>query len=431
MSLRRRSHRLRVDATRTAFSMIELMMVIAIMVMLLSLIAFLPGQARQDANVRSAAEELAATLREARSMALKRKCTFAVVFNVQNGRGTSGRILNNFDGGHWYRILGPWQRYDTDTVPPWPQLFRDGYLYMQDFLRAMDVCWAGEKHELPAHRVRFLALSDQDNGGFVQPWVNNGDNRCNYQPTYPRPWCGYWDSATGRIFPWGGYDHTLVSPFRHTCTTGFWYEGNEGAITGSLNPVNLTAGNQQLYVQGQPRPVIDARLEDYWFLFYPDGTAAEGQTMNAREQSYNRGFQAGPGGQDLADRYEDIGNEWDLGSPMTSYQSYTGYWYVTLAPDAIADTDQFPSPEAAVESLMPAYRVGLNRLGAVIVTKVMRTMPAGAVLDQQITNWQDYNQISRYYLFNTRTNGSTPYGMPVTDFLTPQMLSQRQWWLQP
>jgi len=409
-----------------------MMLVVALAAMLMGIVVSLPNSVRTDAQVESAAQELAGTLRQARALAIRNRAIYAVVFNIQNTPGSSGRVLINGDGGHWYRILGPWPRNGDDTLPPWTQFFRDGGLYMQDFLTAMNLCWVGQKHILLPHHVRFLALSDQDNGGFVQPWVTStGDNRYQYQPTYPRPWCGYWDPSGRRLYPWGGYDHALISPFRGRSTTGFWYEGTEGAVVGSLNPHDRMAGTYQLYRQGEPRAVVDARLEDYWILFYPDGRVAEGPVMNAREQSYCRGFQAGPGGQDLADRYEDIGNEWDLGSPMTSFQPYTGYWFITLAPDQATDTDQYPTAQAALESMMPAYRVGVSALGEVCVVKVKRDPPPGAVLDPVMSNFQDHTQVANNYLWNTRTQGTTNVGTPVTDFLVPSMLAKRQWWLSP
>jgi hypothetical protein len=414
-----------------AFSLIELLMVVVIVALTCSLISFMPQTARKDADVQAAAQELAATLREARNLAMRTHAMHAVVFNIQNAPGSSGRVLNNRGGGHWYRILGPWPRGGDDTILAWPKFYRDGYLLMQDFLTAMDVCWAGEKHVLPARKVRFLALSDQDNGGLVQPWSTATDGRQRYQPSYPRPWCGYWDPATQRLYPWGGYDHALVSAARGRCTGGFWYEGNEGEITGSANPNDRLVGSYQLYKAGEPRAVVDARLEDYWFIFYPDGTVAEGPVMNAREQSFCRGFQAGPGGQSLGDRYEGIGNEWDDGSPMTSYQAYTGSWYVTLAPDAVSDDDRFATAAAAVDSELPAYRVGINRIGVVEVVKVRRTPPAGVEFDSAITDWQDTRQTGALYRWGTRTQGNDPWGRPVVDFLLPSMLARRQWWLAP
>jgi hypothetical protein len=415
-----------------SFTLIELVVVLAIAGMMMGLFAIMPQAAHREATVEAAAQELAGTLRQARALAIRSRAVHAVVFNIRNTVGSSGLVLRNGDGGHWYRILGPWPRNGDDTMPPWTQLFRDGYLLMQDFLNAMNLCWIGEAHVLKAHEVRFIALSDQDNGGFVEPSITwTGDGRQFYQPTYPRPWFGDYDPSSGRLHAWGGYDHSLVNPRRGHSTTGFWYEGGEGAITGSCNPSNRSAGSYQLYQQGEGRALVDARFEDYWILFYPDGSVAEGPIMNAREQSYCRGFQAGPGGQALADRYEDIGNEWDVGSPMTSYQSYTGYWMITLGPDSRSDSDHFANAKSALESLMPAYRVGVSALGEVTVFKVKRELPPGAQLDTVMNNWQNQTLVQSDYLWNTRTSGSVRSGMPVMDALTPDMLNRHQWWLTP
>ena len=103
-------------ASRASFTLVELIVVVAIMALAFSMIAFLPKGAKRDADVQAAAEELASTLRLARSLAMDRHAVYAVSFNIQNAPGTSGKVLNNWSGGHWYRILGPNENAQTDNT---------------------------------------------------------------------------------------------------------------------------------------------------------------------------------------------------------------------------------------------------------------------------------------------------------------------------
>jgi hypothetical protein len=109
----------------------------------------------------------------------------------------------------------------------------------------------------------------------------------------------------------------------------------------------------------------------------------------------------------------------------------TGAYVFTLAPDADQDTDQFPTAQAAFNSIMPAFRVTVNSLGVVTVLPVQPFIPAGKVLDTTITNWGDPGQTRVNYQGNRLTNANgTPMGNPAMDFLTPDMLANRQWWTQ-
>ncbi len=421
---------------RRGFTLLELLVVVAIVAFLAGMIAFLPAGSRREIDVRAAADELAATLRQARSLAMRQRAVHAVVFNICNGAGTSGKVLNNFDGGHWYRILGPAEDdkiWDANAPGlPWAGYFRDGQTTMEAWLAAISSSWVSERHVLPAKRVRFLALSDQDNGGFVSPTITwEGNSRNRFPPTYPRPWFGWYDAASGRLRPWGGYDHDVQTPWRGRCTGGFWYEGADGAITGSLNPGTRMAGATTLWSAGEARPVVNADWADYWILFRPDGTVAEGPAMLSRRYSWTRGFQAGAGGQNLGDRYEQVGNEGDNGSPMTSFVSSTGSWGITLAPDAQSDDDRFPNAQQALASLLPACRVTISRYGVVAVAPIRRGLPADAVIDRTITDWQDPAQTGTSYRWLVRTTGDTRVGTPVTTAVSEELLTARQWWLTP
>ena len=39
--------------------------------------------------------------------AMVEQAPFAIAINIQNAPGSSGRVINNRSGGHWYRMVGP------------------------------------------------------------------------------------------------------------------------------------------------------------------------------------------------------------------------------------------------------------------------------------------------------------------------------------
>jgi len=309
---------------RTGFSLVELLVAMSIVVIAIG-ITF--GSTRLDTReqaVRAAAEELAAVCRKARARAMAEHQAVGLSFNIQNAPGSSGRVLNNRSGGHWYRLLGAGSTVGSEHrifgTPPllvrWYST-RDGAKIQElgkydnpirYFLESVERSWIGPPTMLPAHRVRFLALADQDNGDFVQP----GDT---YAPTYPRPWFGWWDQSSKRLYPWGGYDpaipltdqtgttdSVLYQPRtlggRTISPSGFYYEGYDGAIPDSRHPSDRlvvddtnndgkiqydtanpgtnddtsAARRYALWRAGEPRPLVEARFTDCLVLFLPDGT---------------------------------------------------------------------------------------------------------------------------------------------------------------
>ena len=422
---------------RAAFTMVELMVVIGIVAMFLGFISFMPREANRSSAVRSAAMELAATIRQARALAMDRRAIYGLSFNIECAPGSSGRILNNFSGQHWYQILGPSiMNFDMNTnglpMCPYPEAWwYNGVVNnVTAWINEVNKGWSGERHYLPAHQVRFLALADQDVGGMVSSGAWQGQLNT-FANTYPRPWYGYWDPAAKRLYPWGGYDTNLVDSNGRK-SSAFYYEGNDGTILNCENSASrsTTFGTPvPLYAAGTPRPIINGNWEDVLLLFNPDGTVIE-SLFYARWQCLNNanggGGGAGPFG-DLGDR---SATEQYVYSP--SYYpmtNLTGAYVFTLAPDADQDTDQFSTAQAAWNSIMPAFRVSVNSLGLVAVEQVEPSAPAGTVFDTTITNWNDDTQTTVYYKNNRLTNSDgTPRGNPVMDFLTPDMLANRQWW---
>jgi type II secretory pathway pseudopilin PulG len=439
-----------------AFTLVELLIVITLMLMAMGMIALLPSGAKRDSAVSGAAQELAATLRLAHGMAIDKKATYAVAFNITNGPGTSGKVLNNWGGGHWYQILGP-DDNDFAGGKSWP-MFPTPSWYdptpLSDYLGNVKSCFVGDRHVLPARKVRFLALGDQDNGGNI---LSYWPYSMTYVPTYPRAWCGYWDGASKRLYPWGGYDTTTPVNGNGRQASGFFYEGLDGPITGCVNPVNRVAndpGAAQIFAQGKPRPLINGEWADYVLEFFPDGTAGEAMPFYARQTigswgppfnlsdmagNIGTGFPYTPsygqqGQVTIPGTGSATGVNYFRPTSITSFQPYTGVWAITLAPDIDQDTDRFGDAQSAFQSIMPAYRVTMTAFAQVKVVKVSTTYQGtgGGQFDTTMDGlWQDWpNGVNKFYQGNMATNPDmTLRGYPVMDFLSPDMLAQRHFWL--
>lgn len=418
--------------TRAGFTLIELLVVMGILAISFGLIAFLPREDRRDAAVQAAAQELAATIRFARALAIDKRCCIGLAFNVENGLGTSGRQLNNWGGQHWYRIIGPsftgYMPTDdgkkTYGYPGYPTP-SDGAGFFAPFLRKVDGAWIGDRHPLRAKAVRFVAVSDQDNGTCPNLAPS-------YAATYPRPWFGWWDAASRRLYPWGGYDSAIPG-------SGFHFQGSDGALAGCLNPADRSTTDPspaRVFTQGRVRPLINGQWLDYVLRFNPDGTVEEPTPMPARYMSSNgmTGNKA-----NIADLLQGAIGE---SRPLTSWVRYSGFWSITLGPDIQRDDDSFTSAQDVLRALMPLYRVQVSPLGAVRVVKVQNSPPRGTgiTMDAQITDWQSASQTQTCYQGQVPTDPdgnrrgtSVPPGLPrvvpASDFVLTQMLSSRQWWM--
>jgi prepilin-type N-terminal cleavage/methylation domain-containing protein len=415
-----------------AFTVIELLVVVAIIAITLSMVSFVPELEKRDGAVRAAAEELAATMRSARSMAMQQAAVYAIAFNIRNGKGTTGRVLNNWDGGHWYRIVGAnevpasgyGQAWGLSAQYPRGTDYWSGKAF-STYIDEVQTSWAGDRHTLPPKRVRFLALTDQDNGSRIEYMDSNGSNWRAYANSYPRPWFGFWSSADKRLYPWGGYDTALLDAWGRHCSA-FRYEGNDGAITGSTSPADVlsTTGTVvNIQTAGEARPIINANWLDYVIAFYPDGTVDEGIQFEGRLLIA-----------DLA-AYR-LGQTQPFDSPMTSYVRHTGMFAVTLCPDADQDTDQFQTAGDALRSIWPLYRITVNRYGFVQTFKVGKSLPAGTTFDTPI-NFQNINTVkSRYRNLAASDAKGSPIYRPVTDFVTPELMTSTSstrpttsWWI--
>jgi prepilin-type N-terminal cleavage/methylation domain-containing protein len=509
------------------FTLIEMLVVLIVISLLFGLAFSMPSSDQREAHVRGAAEELAAVMRETRARAIRKKTPYGVVFNIANAPGSSGRILNNRGGGHWYRVIGP---HDTllgengaaineASYHPLPfiNMSRSSLNGLncwwnpppiEHYLSLVSRSWVDEPHLLAKGKVRFLALTDQDNGDNASP-AQGGY----YTATYPRPWFGWWDQATGLLHPWGGYDPALkgasqkfwgYDPRYHNqvfvngriaSISGFYYEGWDGQVTGCVNPIDrkvlqddvtnpagevgvydaadiAAAKRYTVYSAGESRPLINADWLDYVIVFRPDGTVTDdwfrlrqgyGQLNKRNGVNGDPYVPAFPtydyNDAGLADRcnLNAYARNWDdyttsylnisnAQREATSFVDRTGYYWITLAPDAPNDSQVFSSAEQAVRSLTPMYRVGVSPEGQVKVIRVHNTYKGPLTFDAAITgiDWQDKNKIwgrtgatwslatpiiqPNYVNHELRNADGSPRGLPITDTVLPEMLRDRKWW---
>jgi prepilin-type N-terminal cleavage/methylation domain-containing protein len=310
--------------SRRGFSMIEVLTVLFIISIVAALAFSVPRGEKAEAQVRGAADELAAVMRQTRAQAIATRSVYAIAFNIANAPGSSGRVLNNRNGGHWYRVLGPRPGHQSmNQQLAFAPIFDRSISFagggvtfgypngngpdnpVRPFLESVEQSWASKVHQLTPGQVRFLALTDEDRGHYRAP----GDA---FPPTYPRPWFGTWDDAAKRLYPWGGYDpdlpmvggggfgsywgHAMDCPRskngRTISHTGFYYEGYDGIITGCVNPsdrmvfddtngdglvsfqgnaVDDLTAKYRLWAAGDSRPLINAAWGDFLLVFDPSG----------------------------------------------------------------------------------------------------------------------------------------------------------------
>jgi prepilin-type N-terminal cleavage/methylation domain-containing protein len=424
---------------RQGFTLIELLVVITIIGIAMAMIALLPRGAKADAEVSSAAEELASTLRLARSLAMDHRAMYGVTFNISNAPGTSGAVLNNWKSGHWYRILAPTDGKLSNTESngfstfPLPQ-----YGVPLGWVLQAIKGGVGDRHVLPQRKVRFLALSDQDNGG--SPQWNGGGFISVFPATYPRPWFGYYDQNAHILYPWGGYNPNFTG-LNGQNTSAFCYQGHDGPIVGSTSPttrVSTDGTNYQYFTAGTNRAVVNGDWEDYMLYFLPNGDVMEGVPQLIRMNSPNNNLDLGDlttGSTKMAWHPQMVtgaDNDTFPNTMMTSYVNQTGFYSITLGPDALQDTTSFPSTMAAYQSIMPAYRVMINRVGVVKTVKVRGFLSPTAVFDNTIqgAGWQNQGLTQTYYQYGVAT---TPTGItratPVSEQLSPDLLALDNWWL--
>jgi prepilin-type N-terminal cleavage/methylation domain-containing protein len=514
------------------FTLIELILAIGIAALLVGISIGAMSKDRSRTEVYAAANELAAVLRRTRAMAMERQAMYAVTFNIQNEPGSSGRVLNNRSGGHGYRIIGPdWHARTSDGrtlgAIPFPEERMDAELCrtFPHLLTSIRSSWVGEMHLLPAKKVRFLALSDTDEGPRRRSgWVPWDASMVWYTATYPRPYFGYFDASTKTLWPWGGYAHDVTG-------SGFFYEGDDGEVNGcrhqkdraydvdlnedkSIADTDIDGDGTKtgpyeqekdivIWRKDEPRPLVNADWLDATIAFRPDGSAQmlswmlprryynnvqETTTDNDRERRWVAGVRdmtrndhgtKDKNGRNLVDDGRDTH---DTGEAV-HFNRHTGGWFITLAPDSPDDRYQFSSAKEAMDSLLPMVRIFVAKNGSVRILTV-KALPSLALASGQTvwppspTDWQQTGQDSIAWkdcrfgwlhasnvpdMSTTGTNNSTPDGRPddnvpetslsveevdtagttasayikaprghpITDMITPSMLTDRVWWITP
>jgi type II secretory pathway pseudopilin PulG len=329
---RRRAHAM--ARAGLAFTLIELLVVVSIIVLVMAMLDSVMGPRIIRGNaIANAAYELAGVLRQARQLAMDHNGFYGVTFNIQNAPGSSGAVLNNRSGDHWYRIIGP---HDQSWQSGWswsggysmpvplnrsigPNGDGSGDTEVSRWFGLVQNDMVGPRYHLPKGKVRFIALTDEDNGNYWTPYSS-------FAPSYPRPWFGDFLQLSGdakpRLYAWGGYEagnpnflDTQASGAtwrvkRPTVNfSGFYYQGDDNQpITGCQNPFdryivdelnaagqvdtalisdpgarNSVAGEDyRMFAQGEVRPLVNADWLDYVILFGPDGTASTQEWMSMR-----------------------------------------------------------------------------------------------------------------------------------------------------
>lgn len=460
------------DAGFRAFTMLELMVVLAISMVVFGMVASTFSRRNQRLTaVHMAANELAETFRKARARAMETKSCYSVAFHIQNDPASSGRVLNNRTGGHWYRILGPTTN-DMGMFLIDPGIQSSGPYTLFEFQEAIKTRWYEEAHVLPAKQVRFVALTDMDWGDFTKVNTAWTGRQKSSTVSFPRPWFGWWDSSSKRLYPWGGYDPGIMA-------SGFYFWGNTTApvwATRDAEPISSatglppgctnaqdrrldgftgsctymvyntkspdTAGRDLLYAAGSPRPLVNAEWMDAALVFLGDGRVVANDWMPGRRYGTFRdsSWTSGSWKSGVAERC----NKYSAALPeATHFSAASGGFFITLGPDALDDNDQFPTAKDALDSLMPLYRVFVSSFGEVRVIAVSRSPRYGSMtaFPDNENWWRTGNNTVNYFgegRYNTKattysdnTTGNGVYtGQPITDFIEADMLANRSVWMK-
>jgi prepilin-type N-terminal cleavage/methylation domain-containing protein len=454
-------------AMRLGFTLIELLVVLAIMAVVFGMGITMTGLDRGAAQVQAAAEELAATLRQARTLAMTRNALHGVAFHIQNAPGSSGAVLNNRSGGHYYRIIGPKGPQDEAAggsgnmelatsmgIPgTLPQVKLGMYeAKWQQYLGGIAAAWIGEPRPLPKARVRFLALSDTDEGpilgrrqgnGTIETWYGSGG-----ETSYPRPYFGVFDPNTKTWYGWGSYA-SIGTAGNALKARGLWYD-NGTPITGSQTAA------------GTPVPLVSADALDACIVFLPSGQAHYLEFKQGR-RSYNDvatgppwfkptnqgGAMAMSGnigfGVSAPVPFTVPGESYKYDIPeIAHFVRHNGGYHITLAADATSDETTFADARAALRAIGPIQRIFVGVNGTIRTQHVQIRdgyRPATAWWPPSAQDWLDTTASTANIVFrncrfgwlhqpSTDFDGLKPRGRPVNYIVSSEMLVNRTWWCE-
>ncbi len=397
----------------SAFTLIELLVVVSIMALMSSMIIMAYEESAEDA-VSASAHELQSVLQRARSLAMRHGVMYGVTFHIENsGDGTvlkNGSYLDETSEsrGHWYCIVGPDTSdygYRSTLYPPRASLH--AFFTLDEYMKAMQSVQVGPRYKLQPG-TRFLALGDVDE---LYPSTYYDD------PSYPRPWFGYYDEVNKTLYPWGAYNRDVDAVLRHP-NTGLDYAGNDGEISydksldTNINPSKVwgrihfdATAPHQAYIDSavvdsnvkkyygytrnfvgpdehvlastpskkQPRPLVNALWADFMILF--DATGAAYVTDAHGRVGYLSAVGSGsPYSKSSSTPYGTNSGRHNMG--IKHAVDTTGGFYVTICRDVDSEEDiyhevnpltgqpayhKFETKEDAMASITPFIRVFVNQ----------------------------------------------------------------------
>ncbi|NRA40274.1 MAG: type II secretion system protein [Planctomycetes bacterium] len=250
--------------TRAAFTLIELLIVLSIMVTLSGMIISAFGEESIESRLMASARELQSTMIKARTLAKRTDKAYAISFNVLNSG--NGAVLKNYSshtddargtrGGHWYILVGPDNTGTTRSMYYPPKTWASNRTSdinsslngtARVFEQSVKTSQIGPVHYLQ-EGIRFLALSDSTYGHYgCSPAYTSGlfpgaTNYADISDTYPRAWYGYFDRDTQKYYPWGAYNPEIdastdlrINNYKNannvlSGVTGFNYASCDGPI---------------------------------------------------------------------------------------------------------------------------------------------------------------------------------------------------------
>lgn len=245
--------------------------------------------------------------------------------------------------------------------------------------------------------------------------------------------------------------------------------------SGAISGADAARGPEDAWTllrQGEVRPLINGEWGDFAIVFRPDGQAEfPAMKCNRRWYAWDQGcpkmakdtgpnttvaFANGCGASDMAKNwsYHTSDNStclypWVLpNGESIHYARHTAAAFITLAPDSPDDRDTFASAAEALRSMMPMVRVKVNLSGTVEVVPVRwndgvlaeAVAMGGTPWPATPAVWNDPVQLHAEYRYGwLHETGAPAYqalysrikprGRPITDQVSPEMLSRRIWWI--